>query len=155
MLENAEARDLVARMKLETLAEGKKRFGDSGKTIVEYFKTFQKVIASATDNGGNQLHPRNWSLAFIDLPKVNKRKQHCPTLTADEITHIVANAKGKYRVAAAYRSFSHFALRSTSRMTGARCSSGNSAASKVAASWTPSKRQHPTGTSTSTLRSLR
>jgi hypothetical protein len=38
-LENAEARDLVARMKLETLAEGKKRFGDSGKTIVEYFKT--------------------------------------------------------------------------------------------------------------------
>ena len=55
---NAEARDSVARMKLETLAEGKKRFGDSGKTIVEYFKTFQKVIASATDNGGNQLHPR-------------------------------------------------------------------------------------------------
>ena len=100
-LENAEARDLVARMKLETLAEGKKRFGDSGKTIVEYFKTFQKVIASATDDGGNQLHPRNWNLAFIGLPKVNKRKQHCPTLTADEITHIVENANGKYRVAAA------------------------------------------------------
>jgi integrase len=100
-LENAEARDLIARMKLETLAEGKKRFGDSGKTIVEYFKTFQKVIASATDNGGNQLHHRNWNLAFIGLPKVNKRKQHCPTLTADEITHIVANARGKYRVAAA------------------------------------------------------
>jgi len=39
MLENAETRDLVARMKLETLAEGKKRFGDSGKTIIEYFKT--------------------------------------------------------------------------------------------------------------------
>jgi integrase len=100
-LENAVARDLVARMKLETSADGTKRFGNSGKTIVEYFKTFQKVIASATDDRGNQLHPRNWNLAFIGLPKVNKRKQHCPTFTADEITHIVANAKGKYRVAAA------------------------------------------------------
>jgi len=38
---------------------------------------------------------------FIGLPKVNKRKQHYPTLTADEITHIVASAKGRYRVAAA------------------------------------------------------
>jgi integrase len=100
-LENAEARDLVAKMKVETLADGTKRFGKSGKTIVEYFKTFQKVIASATDDRGNQLHPRNWNLAFIGLPKVNKRKQHCPTLMADEITHIVANVKGKYRVAAA------------------------------------------------------
>jgi integrase len=100
-LENAEARELVAKMKLETLADGTKRFGNSGKTIVEYFKTFQKVIASATDDRGNQLHPRSWNLAFVGLPKVNKRKQHCPTLMADEITHIVANAKGKYRVAAA------------------------------------------------------
>jgi integrase len=101
MLENAEARNLVATMKLETSEDGTKRFGKSGKTIVEYFKTFQKVIASAIDDRGNQLHPRNWNLAFIGLPKVNKRKQHCPTFTADEITHIVANAKGKYRVAAA------------------------------------------------------
>ena len=100
-LENPEAKDLVARMKLETLADGTKRFGHSGKTIVEYFKTFQKVIASATDERGNQLHRRNWNLGFIGLPKVNERKQHCPTLVADEITHIVAHAKGRYRVAAA------------------------------------------------------
>jgi integrase len=100
-LENPEARDLVARMKLETVAEGRKRFGDSGKTIVEYFKTFQKVIASATDEQGNQLHPRKWNLTFISLPKVNERKQHCPTLVANEITHIVANTRGKYRVASA------------------------------------------------------
>jgi integrase len=83
------------------LPDGSKRFGDSGKTIVEYFKTFQKVIASLIDDRGNQLQPRNWNLAFIGVPKVNKRKQHCPTLTADEITHIVASAKGRYRVAAA------------------------------------------------------
>jgi integrase len=47
------------------------------------------------------VYPRNWNLTFIGLPKVNKRKQHCPTLTADEITHLVASAKGRYRVAAA------------------------------------------------------
>jgi integrase len=100
-LDNPEARDLVARMKAETLPNGSKRFGHSGKTIVEYFKTCQKVIASAIDERGNQLYPRTWNLTFIGLPKVNKRKQHCPTLTADEITHIVASAKGRYRVAAA------------------------------------------------------
>jgi len=100
-LDNPEARDLVAKMKSETEPDGSRRFGESGKTIVEYFKTFQKVVGSATDERGNQLHPRTWNLVFIGLPKVNKRKQHCPTLTPGEITHIVANAKGKYRVVAA------------------------------------------------------
>jgi len=57
-LDNPEARDLVAKMKSEAAPDGSKRFGESGKTIVEYFKTFQKVVASATDERGNQLHPR-------------------------------------------------------------------------------------------------
>jgi hypothetical protein len=52
-LGNPEARDLVAKMKVETLPNGSRRFGHSGKTIVEYFKTFQKIIASVIDERGD------------------------------------------------------------------------------------------------------
>jgi integrase len=100
-LNNAEARDLVARMKQESLPDGSKRFGQSGKTIAEYFKTFQKVIASAVDQNGNQLHPRTWNLPFIGVPKVNKRKQHRPVFTPEEMSYIVANTRGRYQMAAA------------------------------------------------------
>ncbi len=100
-LNNAAARDLVARMKQETLANGSKRFGQSGKTIAEYFKTFQKVIASAVDENGNQLHPRTWNLPFIGVPKVNKRIQHRPIFTPEEMSYIVANTRDMYRMVAA------------------------------------------------------
>jgi integrase len=98
VLDNVAARNLVATMKSETLPNGSKRFSESGKTIAEYFKTFQKVIALAVDERGNQLHPRIWNLAFIGVPKVNKRKQHRPTLSGAELTYIIANSKGKGRV---------------------------------------------------------
>jgi integrase len=100
-LDNAAARDLVARMKQETLPDGSKRFGQSGKTIAEYFKTFQKVIASAADENGNQLHPRTWNLPFIGVPKVNKRNQHRPVLNPEEMSYIVANTRGQCQMAAA------------------------------------------------------
>jgi integrase len=96
-LDNPEARDLVIRMKSETEPDGSKRFGDSGKTIVEYFRVFRTVIASARDEKLNSLHPREWDLAYIGLPKVHKRKQHRPTLSVEEMTYVVANAKGKYQ----------------------------------------------------------
>jgi hypothetical protein len=83
-LDNPEARDLVIRMKSETEPDGSKRFGDSGKTIVEYFRVFRTVIASARDEKLNSLHPREWDLAYIGLPKVHKRKQHRPTLSVEK-----------------------------------------------------------------------
>jgi len=39
-LDNPEARNLITRMKVETKRDGSKRFGDAGKTIVEYFRVF-------------------------------------------------------------------------------------------------------------------
>jgi hypothetical protein len=41
-LDNPEARDLVTRMKNETEPDGSKRFGDSGKTIAEYFRCSER-----------------------------------------------------------------------------------------------------------------
>jgi integrase len=88
-------------MKNETKPDGSKRFGDSGKTIVEYFRVFRSVIASARNEKLKPLYPREWDLAYAGLPKVNKRKQYRPTLSREEITHVVDNAKGRYQIGSA------------------------------------------------------
>jgi len=100
-LHNPEARDLVARMKRETKPDGSKRFGDAGKTIVEYFRVFRCVIASARDDKLKPLYPREWNFEYIGVPRVNKRKQHRPTLSGDEMTYIVGEAKGRYQMGTA------------------------------------------------------
>lgn len=98
-INNAEARELVSRMRGERNKDGSKRF--SVKTLIEYFKTFTKVVRSAVDNDGNQMHPRSWNLAFIGLPTVDKKKQHRPTLTAEEVTQLLANTAGRHRMGVA------------------------------------------------------
>ena len=60
-----------------------------------------RVVRSAVDDNGNQVHPRNWNLAFIGLPTVDKKKQHRPTLTREEMTQLVANTAGRYQMGAA------------------------------------------------------
>ena len=96
-LDNPEARQLVSKMKAE-LKHNERRFSD--KTIVEFFKVFTRVIASAKDEKLRQVYPREWDLAYIGLPKVSKREQHRPTFTAKEIVHIIKSCKRAiYRVA--------------------------------------------------------
>jgi integrase len=96
-LDNPEAREMVSKMKAE-LKDNERRFSD--KTIVEFFKVFKKVIASAKGEKLRQVYPREWDLAYIGLPKVSKREQHRPTFTATEIVHIVKSCKRAiYRVA--------------------------------------------------------
>jgi integrase len=96
-LDNPEARHLVSKMKAE-LKDNERGFSD--KTIVEFFKVFTRVIASAKDEKLRQVYPREWDLAYIGLPKVSKREQHRPTFTAKEIVHIIKSCKRAiYRVA--------------------------------------------------------
>jgi integrase len=90
LLDNPEARELVVQMKSE-LKNNERRFSD--KTIVETFKVFKTVIASARDKRLKRVHPREWDLVYIGLPKVSKREQHRPTFTAKEIVHIIKNCK--------------------------------------------------------------
>ena len=96
-LDNPEARGLVSKMKTE-LKNNQRRFSD--KTIAEFFKVFKKVIASAKDEKLRQVYPREWDLVYIGLPKVNKREQHRPTFTAEEVVHIIKSCRRAiYRVA--------------------------------------------------------
>jgi integrase len=98
-IDNAQARELVSRMRNELTNDGSNRF--SIKTLTEYFKTFTKVVRSAVDNNGNQVHLRTWNLAFIGLPTVDKKKQHRPTLAVEEITQLVTNTAGRYQMGVA------------------------------------------------------
>ncbi|HYL46512.1 MAG TPA: tyrosine-type recombinase/integrase, partial [Candidatus Limnocylindrales bacterium] len=95
-LDNSKARDLVSQMKTERVGE-ERRFGD--KTIVEFFRVFRRVVASARDDRLREVYPREWDLAYIGLPRVNKREQHRPTFTPKEVSFIVANARHpRYKV---------------------------------------------------------
>ena len=50
-------------------------------------------MASAVDDEGRQLHPRQWNNDFIRLPKVCKKEQHRPTVTPTELMEILSKTK--------------------------------------------------------------
>jgi integrase len=50
------------------------------------------VVASAINEDGEPMYPRKWNHQFIDLPQVDKKKQHAPSFSADTVTKLVATA---------------------------------------------------------------
>ena len=105
-----QAQWMIAEMKAGRIVNGKTR-EPSGDRTIDFYSTAiaylnevlgeKKVVRSAVDDNGNQVHPRNWNLAFIGLPTVDKKKQHRPTLTREEMTQLVANTAGRYQMGAA------------------------------------------------------
>jgi integrase len=81
---NKTVRDLVEKMPAAGL---------SPKTIANYVQVVKLVVASAVNDEGEQIHPRTWNHAFIQLPVVRKDKQHRPTVTADDVTNILSKTK--------------------------------------------------------------
>ncbi len=77
-------------MKTEKIAD-ERRFND--KTIVEFFRVFRRVIASARDERLREVHPREWDLAYIGLAEGQQAGATPPPFTAKEISFIVANAR--------------------------------------------------------------
>lgn len=86
---NAAVRELVEKMSAAGL---------SAKTIVNYVQVVKLVVASATDDEGEQIFPRKWNHDFIQLPIIRKDQQYRPTVTAGELTTIIADVKPKYAV---------------------------------------------------------
>ena len=66
---NLAMRELVAKM-----VKG----GLSPKSVVNYAQILKMVIASVTDEQGEQLYPRKWNNKLIRMPKINKKKQRTP-----------------------------------------------------------------------------
>ena len=87
-VDNKTVKELVAKLYGAQLAP---------KSIVEIVGVVKQVAASAIDGDGRQMFPREWNHEFIDLPVVDPKKQHRPTLTAKRVGEVIAGAEGKYR----------------------------------------------------------
>jgi integrase len=89
----------VADVNNRTLKELVLKMTDAGlspQTLHTYIKTVKMVVASAVNEDGEELYPRKWNTAFIDLPEIIG--QRTPTLTGEDITQIVAGSKGQTRL---------------------------------------------------------
>jgi integrase len=87
-VDNRIAKDLVAKLSESHLAP---------KTIVEIFGALKKVVASAINGEGKQMFPRQWNHEYIDLPVVDPKKQHTPTLNSKQVTDVIAGSAGRYQ----------------------------------------------------------
>jgi hypothetical protein len=70
----------------------------SPKSIGNYTQIVKMVVASAVNEQGEELHPRKWNHAFIDMPVIDKKKQKTPTFTSEVVTGIVRLASGLHRM---------------------------------------------------------
>ena len=68
----------------------------SAKTIVNYSGLVKLVVASAKNQEGEPLFPREWDSEFIDLPLVENQRQ--PRFSAETMSSIVQGPTGQYRV---------------------------------------------------------
>lgn len=83
---------------LKALVEKMAAAGLSAKTLVNYCAVVKMIVASALTDDGEQIYPRKWNHEFIGLPIVDTTKERRPTLTAEQVSAIVSNAKGRYKV---------------------------------------------------------
>jgi Site-specific recombinase XerD len=60
----------------------------SPKSIANYFAVVKMVFASAVDEDGQEMHPRNWRKMSLVIPQVNKRQQRRPCFTKDVMNHL-------------------------------------------------------------------
>jgi hypothetical protein len=68
----------------------------AASSIRDYANIVKAVVASAIDDNGEPLFPRNWNDDFIDAPLV--ANQHQPSTTSESMTKILEKSAGQYRV---------------------------------------------------------
>jgi len=72
------------------------REGLSAKSINNYIQVLKMVVASAVDEDGDELYPKRWNHDFADVPLIEG--QHTPEFTGEEVSAVVANASGRFRM---------------------------------------------------------
>ena len=87
-VDNRIAKDLVAKL-------GEAELGP--KTIVEIVGVLKEVVASAINGDGKQMFPRQWNHEYIDLPVVDPKKQHRPTLNSKRVSDVITRSAGRYQ----------------------------------------------------------
>jgi len=79
---------------VEKMASG----GLAPQSIISYANVVKMVVASAVNENGDQLYPRQWNHDFVGIPVLDQTKQRRPTVTAPQIEHILSAVKEKYSV---------------------------------------------------------
>ena len=64
--------------------------GLSAKTIDNYAQVIKRVVASAVNEEGEEIHPRKWNHEFIDMPVVEKENQNTPCFSSEVMTGLAA-----------------------------------------------------------------
>jgi integrase len=88
-VDNKAGKGLVAKLYAAGLAP---------KTIVEIVGAMKEVVASAIDGDGRRMFPREWNYEYMDVPVVDPKKQHRPTLTPTRVTDVIQKAERHYRI---------------------------------------------------------
>ena len=88
-VDNKAGKEFVAKLCAANLAP---------KTIVEIVGAMKEVVASAIDGEGRRMFPREWNHEYMDMPIVDPKKQHRPTLTPAQVAEVIRKAEGHYRV---------------------------------------------------------
>ena len=88
-VDNKAGKALVAKLYAANLAP---------KTIVEIVGAMKEVVASAIDGDGRRMFPREWNHEYMDVPIVDPKKQHRPTLTPAQVSEVIKQAESHYRV---------------------------------------------------------
>jgi len=66
------------------------------KSINTYVNMAKGIVESLLDADGEPVHKRTWNNNLIDLPLINKREQHRPTLEAAEISALIASCNAEW-----------------------------------------------------------
>ena len=71
---------------LKQLVAAMSKAGLSPKSIENYLHVPKMVVASVTDDDGNQVYPRKWNHEFIDMPIVEQSEQNRPSFSPEIMT---------------------------------------------------------------------
>jgi integrase len=78
---------------MRRFVEHTKQFNWKPATLAGHILVIKLIVASATDEEGEQLFPRVWNRRVINAPRVEQTKQKTPTLTREQIETLIHRVK--------------------------------------------------------------
>ena len=73
-------------------------FNWAPSTLNDHIICLKLIIASATNAEGELIFGRTWNTDFLDAPRVERDKQHRPTITREQIETLIREAVGQDKV---------------------------------------------------------
>ena len=78
---------------MHKFVEDTKTFGWKPATLAAHILVIKLIVASATDEEGEQLFPRVWNRRVINAPRVERTKQKTPSFSREQIETLIREVK--------------------------------------------------------------